>query len=148
MKQLFDTESFVYRMYDLVPIAAEDYGDMSASFKVVAAARKRDLYMTLFNLKSKLQLMFKNTVQLRQCVLDNCPNFTQNIHDLKTYYWTNLSILKKGQICFSLFNLQKKVWPVKIELFSKKKCSCLLAVYRTSILIYKTNISCVYIHVI
>lgn len=55
MKQLFDTESFVYRMYDLVPIAAEDYGDMSASFKVVAAARKRDLYMTLFNLKSKLQ---------------------------------------------------------------------------------------------
>ena len=43
-------------MYDLVPIAAEDYGDMTASFKVVAAARKRDLYMTLFNLKSKWTL--------------------------------------------------------------------------------------------
>jgi hypothetical protein len=36
-----------------VPIAAEDYGDMSHTVKVVAAARKRDLYMTLFNLKSK-----------------------------------------------------------------------------------------------
>ena len=46
----------ICRMYDLVPIAAEDYGDMTASFKVVAAARKRDLYMTLFNLKSKWML--------------------------------------------------------------------------------------------
>jgi len=39
------------RQYNLVPIAAEDYGDMTATYKVVAAARKRDLYMTLFNLK-------------------------------------------------------------------------------------------------
>lgn len=148
MKQLFDTESFVYRMYDLVPIAAEDYGDMSASFKVVAAARKRDLYMTLFNLKSKLQLMFKNTVQLRQCVLDNCPNFTQNIHDLKTYYWTNLSILKKGRSVSVFLTCKKKCGRLRLSFFLKKKCSCLLAVYRTSILIYKTNISCEYIHII
>ena len=42
-----------FRSYGLVPIAAEDYGDMSHTVKVVAAARKRDLYMTLFNLKSK-----------------------------------------------------------------------------------------------
>ncbi|XP_052772422.1 melanotransferrin-like [Mya arenaria] len=44
----------VYRagkQYNLVPIAAEDYGDMTGTYKVVAAARKRDLYMTLFNLK-------------------------------------------------------------------------------------------------
>lgn len=40
------------KQYGLVPIAAEDYGDMSHTVKVVAAARKRDLYMTLFNLKS------------------------------------------------------------------------------------------------
>lgn len=39
------------RKYGLVPIAAEDYGDMTHTYKVVAAARKRDLYMTLFNLK-------------------------------------------------------------------------------------------------
>lgn len=38
--------------YGLVPIAAEDYGDMTHKLKIVAAARKRDLYMTLFNLKS------------------------------------------------------------------------------------------------
>ena len=51
-------KSFVHvsfcRDYDLVPIAAEDYGDMTHSYKVVAAARKNDLRMTLFNLKSKL----------------------------------------------------------------------------------------------
>ncbi|KAL4231745.1 negative regulation of tumor necrosis factor (ligand) superfamily member 11 production [Mactra antiquata] len=40
-------------IYGLVPFAAEDYGDMSATVKIVAAARKRDLYMTLFNLKDK-----------------------------------------------------------------------------------------------
>lgn len=40
------------REYDLVPIAAEDYGDMTHSYKVVAAARKADLRMTLFNLKT------------------------------------------------------------------------------------------------
>ena len=44
---------FVFRDYGLVPIAAEDYGDMTHSYKVVAAARKNDLRMTLFNLKSK-----------------------------------------------------------------------------------------------
>ncbi|WAR22228.1 TRFM-like protein [Mya arenaria] len=47
----------VYRagkQYNLVPIAAEDYGDMTGTYKVVAAARKRDLYMTLFNLKGEL----------------------------------------------------------------------------------------------
>ena len=43
--------NIVFRDYDLVPIAAEDYGDMTHSYKVVAAARKADLYMTLFNLK-------------------------------------------------------------------------------------------------
>ena len=43
--------TIVFREYDLVPIAAEDYGDMTHSYKVVAAARKADLYMTLFNLK-------------------------------------------------------------------------------------------------
>lgn len=52
--------------------------------------------------------MFKNTVQLRQCVLDNCPNFTQNIHDLKTYYWTNLSILKKGRSVSVFLTWKKK----------------------------------------
>lgn len=31
----------------------EDYGNMNASVHVVAVARKRDHYMTLFNLKSK-----------------------------------------------------------------------------------------------
>ncbi|KAK6177967.1 hypothetical protein SNE40_012821 [Patella caerulea] len=41
------------RKYDLVPIAAEDYGDMSKSFKVVAVARKTDSYLTLFNMKGK-----------------------------------------------------------------------------------------------
>ena len=35
------------------PLASEDYGNMNSSFYVVAAARKRDHYMTLFNLKQK-----------------------------------------------------------------------------------------------
>lgn len=41
------------RRYGHVPISSEDYGDMTSSFKVVAAARKTDSYMTLFNLKFK-----------------------------------------------------------------------------------------------
>jgi len=41
------------RRYGLVPIIAEDYGDMSMEFKVVAAARKTDKYTTLFNMKGK-----------------------------------------------------------------------------------------------
>jgi melanoma-associated antigen p97 len=41
------------RRYGLVPIAAEDYGDMSMQFKVVAAARKTDKYTTLFNMRGK-----------------------------------------------------------------------------------------------
>ncbi|KAH9500931.1 hypothetical protein Btru_069230 [Bulinus truncatus] len=41
------------RRYGLIPIAAEDYGDMSMKFKVVAAARKTDKYTTLFNMKGK-----------------------------------------------------------------------------------------------
>jgi hypothetical protein len=35
---------FVYRKYGLKPIAAEDYGNMEASFYVVAAAWKRNPY--------------------------------------------------------------------------------------------------------
>lgn len=41
----------------------EDYGNMNASVHVVAVARKRDHYMTLFNLKSKFsyeKLLFLN----------------------------------------------------------------------------------------
>ena len=34
-----------------MPIAAEDYGDMSMKFKVVAVARKTDKSTTLFNMK-------------------------------------------------------------------------------------------------
>lgn len=41
------------RRYGLVPIAAEDYGDMSMKFKVVAVARKTDKSTTLFNMKDK-----------------------------------------------------------------------------------------------
>ncbi|GAB1603632.1 melanotransferrin-like [Argonauta hians] len=41
------------RKYNLVPIAAEDYGDMSMSFHVVAVAKKTESYMTLFNMKQK-----------------------------------------------------------------------------------------------
>ncbi|CAG5129094.1 unnamed protein product, partial [Candidula unifasciata] len=41
------------RRYGLVPIAAEDYGDMTMEFKVVAAARKTDKYTTLFNMRGK-----------------------------------------------------------------------------------------------
>ncbi|KAK3593059.1 hypothetical protein CHS0354_007848 [Potamilus streckersoni] len=41
------------KYYGLVPIAAEDYGDMTGSFKVVAAALKANLNMTLFNLKNR-----------------------------------------------------------------------------------------------
>ncbi|XP_021352485.1 melanotransferrin-like isoform X1 [Mizuhopecten yessoensis] len=41
------------RKYGLKPIASEDYGNMNSSFYVVAVARKRDHYMTLFNLKKK-----------------------------------------------------------------------------------------------
>ncbi|XP_046549141.1 LOW QUALITY PROTEIN: melanotransferrin-like [Haliotis rubra] len=41
------------RRFNLIPIAAEDYGDMSMSFKVVAAARKTDKITTLFNMKGK-----------------------------------------------------------------------------------------------
>ncbi|KAH9500928.1 hypothetical protein Btru_069227 [Bulinus truncatus] len=40
------------RRYGLIPVAAEDYGDMTMKFKVVAAARKTDSY-TLFNMKGK-----------------------------------------------------------------------------------------------
>ena len=39
------------RRFGLVPIAAEDYGDMSMKFKVVAVARKTDKSTTLFNMK-------------------------------------------------------------------------------------------------
>ncbi|KAH3788478.1 hypothetical protein DPMN_166622 [Dreissena polymorpha] len=39
------------RTYNLVPIASEDYGDMTGRYKVVAAALKRNLRMTLYNLK-------------------------------------------------------------------------------------------------
>ncbi|XP_064601903.1 melanotransferrin-like [Liolophura sinensis] len=39
--------------HGLVPIAQEDYGDMTGGFYVVAAARKPDSYLTLFNLKGK-----------------------------------------------------------------------------------------------
>ncbi|XP_025096209.1 melanotransferrin-like [Pomacea canaliculata] len=41
------------RRYGLVPIASEDYGDMSMKFKVVAVARKTDKHTTLFNMKDK-----------------------------------------------------------------------------------------------
>ncbi|XP_059175482.1 melanotransferrin-like isoform X2 [Physella acuta] len=41
------------RRYGLVPLAAEDYGDMKMKFKVVAAARKTDKSTTLFNMKGK-----------------------------------------------------------------------------------------------
>lgn len=47
-----------YRRYGLVPLAAEDYGDMTMQFKVVAAARKTDKYTTLFNMRGK----FSNTI--------------------------------------------------------------------------------------
>lgn len=43
--------------YGLKPIAAEDYGNMEASFYVVAAAWKRNPDMTLFNLKDKRACM-------------------------------------------------------------------------------------------
>ncbi|VDI36666.1 melanotransferrin-like [Mytilus edulis] len=43
--------------YGLKPIAAEDYGNMEASFYVVAAAWKRNPTMTLFNLKDKRACM-------------------------------------------------------------------------------------------
>ncbi|KAK7109961.1 melanotransferrin-like [Littorina saxatilis] len=41
------------RRFGLVPIASEDYGDMSMKFKVVAVARKTDKSTTLFNMKGK-----------------------------------------------------------------------------------------------
>uniref|UniRef100_A0A0B7BCZ5 Transferrin-like domain-containing protein n=1 Tax=Arion vulgaris TaxID=1028688 RepID=A0A0B7BCZ5_9EUPU len=41
------------RRYGLVPLAAEDYGDMSMTFTVVAAARKTDKQTTLFNMRGK-----------------------------------------------------------------------------------------------
>ncbi|GFR78055.1 melanotransferrin-like [Elysia marginata] len=41
------------RRYGLIPIAAEDYGDMTMQFKVVAAAQKTDKSTTLFNMKGK-----------------------------------------------------------------------------------------------
>lgn len=39
--------------FGLVPIAAEDYGDMTMSFHVVAVAKKTESRMTLFNMKQK-----------------------------------------------------------------------------------------------
>ena len=42
---------FFSRRFGLVPLAAEDYGDMSMKFKVVAVARKTDKSTTLFNMK-------------------------------------------------------------------------------------------------
>ncbi|RUS73301.1 hypothetical protein EGW08_018930 [Elysia chlorotica] len=41
------------RRYGLIPIAAEDYGDMTMQFKVVAAAHKTNKETTLFNMKGK-----------------------------------------------------------------------------------------------
>ncbi|XP_055863479.1 melanotransferrin-like [Biomphalaria glabrata] len=41
------------RRYGLIPLAAEDYGDMTMKFKVVAAAKKTDKQTTLFNMKGK-----------------------------------------------------------------------------------------------
>ncbi|GFS16683.1 melanotransferrin-like [Elysia marginata] len=41
------------RGYGPIPIAAEDYGDMTMQFKVVAAAHKTDKSTTLFNMKGK-----------------------------------------------------------------------------------------------
>lgn len=41
------------KKYGLEPFVVEDYGNMNASVHVVAVARKRDHYMTLFNLKKK-----------------------------------------------------------------------------------------------
>ncbi|XP_014782585.1 melanotransferrin [Octopus bimaculoides] len=41
------------RRYNLIPIAAEDYGDMTMSFHVVAIAKKTESFMTLFNMKKK-----------------------------------------------------------------------------------------------
>lgn len=41
------------KMFGHVPIAAEDYGDMSKSFHVVAVAKKTESRMTLFNMKQK-----------------------------------------------------------------------------------------------
>ena len=41
----------IYRRFGLVPIASEDYGDMTMQFKVVAVARKTDKSTTLFNMK-------------------------------------------------------------------------------------------------
>lgn len=46
----------------------EDYGNMNASVHVVAVARKRDHYMTLFNLKSKFsyeKLLFFNIQHMK-----------------------------------------------------------------------------------
>ncbi|XP_055863595.1 melanotransferrin-like isoform X1 [Biomphalaria glabrata] len=40
------------RRYGLIPIASEDYGDMSMKFKAVAAIKKTDQQTTLFNLKA------------------------------------------------------------------------------------------------
>lgn len=54
---LFQNEQYLKflmnRKYGLEPFVVEDYGNMNASVHVVAVARKRDHYMTLFNLKSK-----------------------------------------------------------------------------------------------
>nr|KAI8756219.1 melanotransferrin-like isoform X1 [Biomphalaria glabrata] len=41
------------RRYGLIPIASEDYGDMSMKFKAVAAIKKTDQQTTLFNLKGR-----------------------------------------------------------------------------------------------
>lgn len=58
---LFQNEQYlkflINRKYGLEPFAVEDYGNMNASVHVVAVARKRDHYMTLFNLKSKFAFL-------------------------------------------------------------------------------------------
>lgn len=56
---------FVFRRYGLIPIAAEDYGDMSMKFKVVAVARKTDKQTTLFNMKGVLRV--HSLTALRSC---------------------------------------------------------------------------------
>lgn len=56
------------RKYGLEPFVVEDYGNMNASVHVVAVARKRDHYMTLFNLKSKFsyeKLLFLNIQHMK-----------------------------------------------------------------------------------
>ena len=76
----------------------EDYGNMNASVHVVAVARKRDHYMTLFNLKSKYLLLI--------AVRNSLNKFLKGIWKLSCI--VNVVQFKKYMLIFLFWILSEK----------------------------------------